>query len=337
MEYQHLFQPLTVNGMRLKNRICMTAMHLNYCAETAGRPSEQFKRFYFARAEGGAALITVGGCRFSPEGAVGRGFISLEDDSFIAPWREFNEEMHRRGARVAVQLYHAGRYSRQARIPEGMTAWAPSAVYASYTGETAKEMTLEEIHIVIQRAAAAARRAREAGFDAVELLASAGYLVTQFLSPLTNRRNDPYGGSVENRCRFPRELLTAVRRAVGPDYPVLVRMSGSDFVPGSNTNAEAVQFARIYEKFGADMLSVTGGWHETRVPQLPGEVPHGGFVYLARAVKEAVSIPVIAAKRIQDPGLAEEILAMEQADCVGMSRTLLADPEWPRKAQAHRE
>lgn len=337
MEDRKLFQPLAVNGMQLKNRICMTAIQLNYCAESGGGPSEQFRRFYRERAAGGVGLITVGGCRFSPEGAVGLGFMSLERDDLMEPWAEFTDEMHRLGAKVAVQLYHAGRYSRQSRMPEGMTALAPSAVYTSYTRETAREMTREEIGAIVEREAAAARRAQKAGFDAVEILGSAGYLISQFLSPLTNLRTDEYGGSLENRFRFPREILKAVREAVGPDYPILVRMAGNDFVPGSNTNAEAVEFAGMYEACGADMLSVTGGWHETRVPQLPGEVPPGGFVYLARAIRQAVQIPVIAANRIQDPYLAEEMLSMGETDCVGMCRALLADPQWPEKVRSGRE
>lgn len=337
MIYQHLFQPIRIQNMELRNRICMTAMHLNYCAETGGRPSTAFQNFYYQRAEGGAGLFTVGGCRFSPEGAVGKGFISLEDDSFVEPWQEFTREMHRRGAKVAVQLYHAGRYSRQARMPEGMYALAPSSIYCSYTRETAREMSEEDIRTVISREAAAALRAKQAGFDAVELLSSAGYLISQFLSPLTNRRTDAYGGTAENRFRFARETLQAVRAAVGPHFPILVRMAGNDFVAGSNTNEEAVQIAQLYEACGADMLSVTGGWHETNIPQLPGEVPHGAFVYLAQAIKDVVSIPVIAANRIQTPALAEEILALGQADCIGMSRTLVADPSWPVKAMEHRE
>ena len=337
MIYQHLFQPIHINGMELRNRICMTAMHLNYCTDTGGRPSPAFQNFYYQRAEGGAGLFTVGGCRFSPEGAVGKGFISLEDDSFVEPWQEFTREMHRRGAKVAVQLYHAGRYSRQARMPEGMYALAPSSIYCSYTHETAREMSEEDIRTVIAREAAAALRAKNAGFDAVEILSSAGYLISQFLSPLTNHRSDAYGGTPENRFRFARETLLAVREAVGPRFPILVRMAGNDFVSGSNTNEEAVQIARLYEACGADMLSVTGGWHETKIPQLPAEVPHGGFVYLAQAIKDAVGIPVIAANRIQDPALAEQILALGQADCIGMSRTLVADPAWPVKAMEHRE
>ena len=337
MKYNHLFQPLSIGGLELRNRICMTAIHLNYCDETKGYPSEKFKEFYYRRAEGGAALVTVGGCRFSAEGAVGAGFMSLEDDSYIEPWKEFAQAMHKRGAKVAVQLYHAGRYSRSARMPEGMQALAPSAVFTTFTHETPKEMTLEEIKMVIDRQREGARRVKEAGFDAVEVLGSAGYLITQFLSPVTNLRTDEYGGSYENRCRFPREIMAAVREGVGPDFPIIVRMAGNDFIPGSNTNVEAAQFAKMYEECGANILSVTGGWHETRVPQLPGEVPHGGYAYLARAIKAAVSIPVIAANRIQDPFVAEEILATGEADCVGMCRTLLADPEWPNKAMAHQE
>lgn len=340
MKYNKLFQPIQINSMELKNRICMTAIELNYCAEGHGQVSEQLKEFYFARAEGGVGLIVVGGCRFDEYGAAGSAFISLEDDSYCQGHKELTEGVHQRGAKIALQLYHGGRYvHRRGLALVGLeAALAPSAVPSPYTHfEMPQEMTIEQIQTVIRKCAETALRAKNCGYDAVELVGSAGYLITQFLSPLTNKRTDEYGGSFENRTRFPRELIAAVRKAVGGDYPIIMRMAGNDFVAGSNTNAEAVEFAKVYEACGIDLLSVTGGWHETRVPQLPGDVPHGAYAYLAQSIKQAVSTPVFVANRIQDPYVAETILEVGQADGVGMCRTLLADPQWPNKTMEGRE
>lgn len=331
---QRLFQPITVNGMELKNRIVMTALQTNYAPQGIATPT--FRSFYWERAEGGAGLVIVGGARFEACGAAGPDFLSLEDDCFLPELRIFTEGMHARGAKTAVQLYHAGRYTKSKYLPDGVSALAPSAVYSPYTRETAREATAEELKQIVRRWAEGADRAKRAGFDGVEIVGSAGYLISQFLSPLTNLRTDEYGGSWENRTRFPLEVLDAVRKAVGPEFPILFRIAGNDFVPGSNTNREAVAFAALLERHGADLISVTGGWHETRVPQLPGEVPPAGFAYLAEAVKRAVSIPVIASNRIADPAAAELVLALEQADLVGMARPLIADPDWPQKAEGDR-
>lgn len=207
MKYDKLFQPLEVNGMRLKNRICMTAIELNYCAEGHGQVSEQLKQFYFTRAEGGAGLIVVGGCRFDEYGAAGAAFVSLEDDSYCPGHKELTEGVHRRGAKIALQLYHGGRYvhKRGLALVGLEAALAPSAVPTPYTHyEMPQEMTVDQLHTIIRKCAETALRAKRCGYDAVELVGSAGYLITQFLSPVTNQRTDEYGGSLENRTRFPR-------------------------------------------------------------------------------------------------------------------------------------
>ena len=330
MQYERLFQPLTIRGMTLKNRIVMPAMHLMYNMD--GFANERFTEFYYRRAEGGAALVLVGGCRFDEYGG-SPGMMSLETDEFVPGYRAFTDGMHARGARVGVQLYHAGAYAHSIGN-DGRQAIAPSDIFSRFTKEQAREATAEELHTVTEKCAAAAKRAKDAGFDVVELSASAGYLVCQFLSEKTNHRTDAYGGSWENRTRFPRELLTAVRAAVGPDYPICVRIAGNDFVPGSCTNEQAVAFAQLLEESGADLLSVTGGWHETVIPQLTGDVPRAGYAYLAAAVKDAVSIPVAASNRINDPSEAEKVLALGEADLVNLGRALLADPDFPRKAEA---
>lgn len=193
-------------------------------------------------------------------------------------------------------------------------------------------MTREDIRQVIRLWAEAAVRAQKAGFDGVELVGSAGYLISQFLSPLTNRRTDEYGGSMEKRFRFPLELIRTVRQAVGENYPLFLRVSGNDFVPGGNTNDEAVLFCQAAETAGIDLFNVTGGWHETKVPQLPGEVPRGQYAYLAAAIKRAVKVPVVVCNRIHTPELAELMLALERGDLVGVARPLIADPDWCVKA-----
>ena len=197
-------------------------------------------------------------------------------------------------------------------------------------------MTLDQIKEVQEAFARTAERAREAGFDGVEIIGSAGYLVTQFLSPKTNKRTDQYGGSFENRVRFPRELIELMRKRLGPDFPITIRMAGNDFVPGSNTDTETPQFARVYEQAGIDAINVTGGWHESKVPQLPMHLPRSGFSYLALNIKRAVSVPVMASNRICTPEEAERILREGCADMVNLGRVLLADPDWPNKAEKGR-
>jgi 2,4-dienoyl-CoA reductase (NADPH2) len=210
---------------------------------------------------------------------------------------------------------------------------APSAVFSRYSKTTPREMSLEDIQTVQKAFCDAALRAKKAGFEGVEIIGSAGYLITQFLSPLTNKRTDEYGGSLENRARFPRQILEMLRDALGPEFPLGIRMAGNDFVPGGTTDAETPDIARIYEKAGADIINVTGGWHESKIPQLPMDLPRSGFSHLAWNIKQAVSIPVMASNRITTPDQAEGILRDGLADMVNLGRVLIADPFWPRKAK----
>lgn len=322
-----LFEPIKVGRMELKNRIAMPAIH--HCYTPDGFVNERLIEYYTVRARGGAGLITVGGCTID---LVGQGpmMIGLHDDKFIDGLKKLAEAIKLNGAAAAAQLYQSGRYSHS--ILSGMQAIAPSAIASRLTRETPREMTLEDIETVIESFGEAARRTKEASFDAVEVIASAGYLICQFLSPITNERSDQYGGSWENRCRFGVEVIQRIRQKVGNDYTVMVRISGNDFMPGSSTNQEAALFAAELEKAGVDCFNVTGGWHESRVPQITGELPRGGFAYLARGIKEAVTVPVIASNRINDPLVAEEILQQHLADMINMGRPLIADPDLPNKA-----
>jgi 2,4-dienoyl-CoA reductase (NADPH2) len=219
----------------------------------------------------------------------------------------------------------------------GRKPFSASAVRSRLTGETPRALELDEIPEVQRRFADAALRAKRAGFDAVEILGSAGYLISQFLSPITNLRKDRYGGSLENRMRFGLEVVEKVRNAVGSDYPIIIRIAGNEFMEGGNTNREARIFASELEKVGVDLFNVTGGWHETRIPQLSSFVPRKGFVYLAQGIRSAVSRPVLSSNRINDPAIGEEIIRNGEADLVTMARALLADPELPRKAMEGKE
>ena len=234
-----------------------------------------------------------------------------------------------------LQLFHGGRYTFSFMI-EGQQAIAPSAVRSRYTGEEPREMTLEDIEKVQDAFAQAARRSREAGIDGVEIIGSAGYLISQFLSPVTNQRTDEYGGSFENRARFGVETIRRVRAAVGDDYTVTIRVAGNDFIRGGNTNEESARYCRLFEEAGVDGINVTGGWHEAFVSQLTMEVPRGGYAYLAGGIRRAVNVPVIASNRITDPGTAERILAEGMADMVALGRVLIADPDWPLKSKEGR-
>ncbi len=330
-QIRKLFTPIPFGSLRLRNRIVMPAIHLSYTPE--GFVTDRLVDFYVERAAGGVGLIIVGGCPID-EYAGGRFMIGLSEDKFLPGLRTLTDSVHEHGVPLAAQLYHAGRYSLSAQI--GRQPLAPSALKSSLTRETPREMTLEDVQRTIGSFAEAAGRAKEARFDAVEISASAGYLLSQFLSPIANARTDDYGGSFENRIRFALEVVEAVRHEVGSDYPIIVRIAGNDFMEGGNTNQEARLFARELEQAGVDAINVTGGWHETKVPQITMAVPRGAFTYLAQGVKRVVDIPVVSSNRYSDPLLADRVVRQGLADLIAMGRPLIADPDLPRKAEEGR-
>ncbi len=326
--FKNLFSPVVINKTEIKNRIVYPSLGLLYSYDR--KLNEKYFNFYAERAKGGAGIVTVG-----PVGIdeVGSGFlaVAIDSDEAIPSFKYLADLIKRSGAKAWIQLFHAGGYSHSILIGKKQ-AIAPSAIYNPYTKETPREMTIDEIKEVQEAFINGAERAKEAGFDGVEIIGSAGYLITQFLSPLRNRRSDHYGGSFENRVRFVREIIEMMRTRLGVDFPIIIRMAGNDLVPGSNTDFETPEFAKVYEKAGVDALNITGGWHESRVPQLSMELPRGGFAYLAGNIKRSVSIPVICSNRITDPFLAEQIIKDDFADMVCLGRVLLADPYWPQKA-----
>lgn len=329
----HLFQPITINGLALKNRICMPAMHLNMARNF--EVTDRLVEFYAERARGGAGLIIVGYATVDMLSG-NPGNIGAHRDDFIPGLARLAAAIRENGAAAAVQLNHAGRYNHSMLIG-GQQPVAPSAVASRLTRETPRELTVAEIGAVVESFAQAARRVQMAGFDAVEILAGTGYLISEFLSPLTNRRTDDYGGSFANRMRFGLEVIRQVRSAVGPDYPLLARLNGNEFMKGGSTREELKEFALRLTEEGVDALCVNVGWHEARVPQIVAEVPRGAFAYLAREIRERVGVPVIASHRINDPAVAREMLADGVCDMVAMGRALIADPALPEKARTGRE
>ncbi len=323
-----LFEPIRLGKIEARNRILMPSLGTLFSMDQ--KLNERHVRFYERRAEGGAGIIVAGpvGVDFLGSGVIA---LSLMDDSFIPDFKELARRVHAKGAKLMVQLFHGGRYTFSFMI-EGQQAIAPSAVRSRYTGEEPREMTLEDIESVQEAFSQAARRAREAGVDGVEIIGSAGYLISQFLSPVTNQRTDAYGGCFENRARFAVETIRKVRAAVGDDYTVTIRVAGNDFIRGGNTNVESARYCQLFEQAGVDGINVTGGWHEAFVSQLTMEVPRGGYAYLAGGIRNAVNVPVIASNRITDPATAERILAEGMADMVALGRVLIADPDWPLKS-----
>ncbi len=330
--FENLLKPITINKTEIRNRTAYPSLALLYSYDM--KLNDRHLEFYRERAKGGAGIVTVGPVGFDD---VGAGLIgpSIATDEAIEDFKKVADAINAEGAASWVQLYHAGAYSKS-MIIGGKQAIAPSGVQSNYTKEMPRELTIEEIKELYQTYAKAALRVKKAGFTGVEILASAGYLITQFLSPLTNKRTDEYGGSFENRTRFAKELIETMREAVGADYPISIRMAGNDFVTGSNTDAETPAFAKVYEDAGVDLINVTGGWHETKVPQLSMDLPRGAFAYLAESIKKAVTIPVMASNRISTPELAEEFISDGVADMVNLGRVLIADPFWPKKAEANR-
>ncbi len=324
-----VFEPLKIKSMEIPNRIGMPSMHLNFTAD--GMLNEKFISFYRERAKGGVGLITIGGCSID-DTAGGRYLVGLYDDKFIPGLKLLTQEIHKISqTKIAAQLYHAGRYALSFMI--GKQPVAPSAIASKLTKETPKELSVSEIYEIQNDFAQAAYRAKLAGFDSVEILASAGYLISQFLSPLTNKRNDRYGGSFENRANFGIEVIKKVREAVGDNYPIMIRQGGSDFVRGGNTSLEIIEYVKLFCNAGVDLINVTGGWHETHVPQIAGIVPNAGFAYLAYGIKKATHKPTIVSNRVSNIELAAKLIRDGWGDMVNLGRPLIADPYLVNKAK----
>jgi 2,4-dienoyl-CoA reductase (NADPH2) len=326
-----IFEPVAIHRLVLKNRIYMPAMHLGMATDF--KVTDQLVDFYAQRAKGGAGAICVGYATVDDDSG-NTSNIGAHRNDFIPGLSRLAQTIRAHGAAALVQLNHAGRYNHSFFLA-GRPPVAPSAIASRLTKETPRALTVEEIQSIVARFAAAARRVCEAGFDGVEVLSGTGYLISEFLSPLTNQRTDAYGGSLANRMRFGLEVITAIRNAVGDDFPVIVRMNGNDFMPQGQSREELQAYAReLTEQATVNALSINVGWHEARVPQITSAVPRGAFAYLARSIKTQVRVPVIYGHRVNDLDTARQLVADDMCDLVAMGRALLADPEMPAKGLA---
>lgn len=315
-----LFTPCKIGGLELANRMIVTAIH-------TGFPAGQETAFLVKRAEGGAAAVTA--TMGVSAGGAQHNMCVLNDD-ILPDLKKMADSVHRAGGKLFIQLFHAGRNSSTGRLADPLAKpVAPSPVPSPIYKETPEELTADGIRAIVEDFGNAARICREAGADAVEISCSAGYLLSEFLSVLTNRRQDNYGGAPENRLRFPLEVIRKVRESAGKDYPVLLRVSGSDMIGGYGLDL-TVRLVSEAEEY-IDAVNVTGGWHESRIPQISMHVPEGGFAFLAREVKRAVKIPVIACNRINSPEVAEEVLNSGCSDFVGCCRAFLVDGDFGNK------
>jgi len=325
-----LFQPLKVGDITLRNRIVMAPMGMGL-VDPNGGVNERLIAYYVARAQGAAGLIDVAVTTVDyPTGCAAPQVLRVDHDRFVPGLARLARAIKTEGASVFLQLLHAGRYARSAHT--GVQPVAPSAIASRYTGEMPRELTIAEAEAIIEQFGAAARRAKEAGFDGVELAANSGYLLSQFLSGLTNKRTDRLGGDISGRATFLLETVKTVRQLVGDTWPISLKLSVNEYMPGGNTTADSQVIARLAVAAGISIVHAWAGWHESPVAMLPMSVPRGAFVPLAEAMKEVVNVPVVAAGRINDPVLADSIVAESRADLVAMGRAFLADPHFPIKA-----
>lgn len=329
MSHPHLFAPLDLGFVKLRNRIVMGSMHTGL--EDRARDYPKLAACFAERARGGVGLIITGGIAPNVSGWIAPFAGKLTSRRELARHRLLTEAIHAHGAHVCMQILHAGRYGYHPLIV------APSRIRAPINRFTPRALTPDGIERQIEDFVRCATLAREAGYDGVEIMGSEGYLLNQFVSPRTNRSDDEWGGSQENRTRFPVEIVRRVRAAVGSDFIIVYRISGLDLVPGGNTFDDAVDLLQQLERAGVTLFDSGIGWHEARVPTIAGMVPRAAFAWVTVRIKQATHVPVIATNRINDPSVAEALLREGTADLVSMARPLLADPEFANKAATGRE
>ncbi|MYL22428.1 FAD-dependent oxidoreductase [Halomonas alkaliantarctica] len=323
--YPHLFQPLTLGPLRLSNRVLMGSMHTNL--EEAPEGFARLAAFYAERVRAGVGMIVTGGIAPNAEGAVFQGANALTDEVQLAEHRQVVDAVHREGGYLCMQILHAGRY---AYSPELV---APSAIQAPINPFTPRALSTEEVEQQINDYVRCARLAQAAGYDGVEIMGSEGYLINQFICRRTNHRDDQWGGSFDNRCRFALEIVRRVRDAVGPNFALIFRLSMIDLVDEGSSWEEVVTLAKAIEAAGADALNTGIGWHEARVPTIVTSVPRAAFTQVTQKLRAEVRIPLITTNRVNMPEVAERVLAQDHADMVSMARPFLADAEWVAKAR----
>lgn len=337
-QFELLFSPMKIKGVSLRNRIVLPPMNTNF-AEVDGSVSERFKKYYVERGKGGAGLLIVSSAYIDPAAKKRVGALLLHEDRFIPKLKEFTDAIHKTGAKVLQQLNHNGRLltsSKELKTAVTGVSVGPSAIPHLSTGEIPRVLTVEEIKELIEKFGQAARRAKEAGFDGVELHGTHGYLINQFFSLYSNRRTDEYGGNLEKRMRFPLEVYHRVRELTGNNFLICYRVNAREFAPIETPLEDVIKLCQSLEKEGVDLIHVSAGSGETPATVIkmipPGSTPRGCYSDFAAAVKTKVRVPVIAVGRINTPEIAEQILREGKADIVATGRALIADPHWPNKA-----
>lgn len=337
MSYQHLFKPLTIKGMTLKNRIVMPPMGTNYGGEFGDFTDEHIK-YYELRAKGGTGLIIIeNACVDFPLGSNGTTQIRIDHDRYIPALYKLTETLHRYGTCVSIQINHSGASAVPGRI-EGLQPVSSSTIPSKTGGAIPRPLTKEEILEIVEKYAQAARRAQIAGFDAVEIHGGHSYLLCQFLSPLYNNRTDEFGGSIENRARFARLVLERVRQEVGPFFPIMFRISADELIEGGNTLEDSLAILE-YLSQEVDIINVSAAVNDSIQYQIDAmHLEDGWRSYMAAAVKEKFADKIIMTTgNIRDPKVAEQILEEGRADLIGMGRGLIADPDWVNKVQSGKE
>lgn len=326
--YPHLFSPLTIGRHTLKNRVIMGSMHSRL--ETLDRPVEREAAFYAERAKGGVAMVITAGISPNTEGRIEEGAHVFDTPGQVADHRVITDAVHAHGALMLMQILHSGRYAKHDLIV------GPSDVRSPINKRVPRAMSEDDIERTIEDFVRCAELARQSGYDGVEVMGSEGYLITQFVTPRANKRTDRWGGSLENRCRFPVEIVRRMRARLGPDFMIMYRISALDLVEEGLPGAEVDAVARAIEAAGADVLSTGVGWHEAPVPTISFHVPRAAWRFAVARLRKAVAIPVVASNRINTPEIAEELIAGGEADLVALARPLLADPDFVNKAAAGR-
>ncbi|MFF9345264.1 FAD-dependent oxidoreductase [Streptomyces sp. NPDC014773] len=326
--YPHLLSPLDLGFTTLPNRVIMGSMHVGL--EETEHGFERMAAFYAERARGGAGLIVTGGIAPNEAGRPWDGGAKLTTAEEVAEHRLITDAVHGEGGRIAMQILHFGRYAYHPALV------APSAIQAPISPFVPNELTDAEVERTVEDYARCAELAKEAGYDGVEVMGSEGYLINEFIAAATNHRTDRWGGSYENRVRFPLEIVRRIRERVGTDFIIVYRLSMLDLVPGGSTLEEVVRLAKEIEAAGATIINTGIGWHEARIPTIATSVPRGAYTWVTKKLMGAVSVPLVTSNRINTPEVAEEILADGRADLVSLARPFLADPAFVNKAAAGR-
>ena len=322
--YPNMLKPLDLGFTTLKNRVLMGSMHVGL--EEVPNGFARMAAFYAERARGDVGLIVTGGIAPNERARPMKGGAMLTTEAEAEHHRVVTDAVHQAGGKIAMQILHFGRYSYQKDLV------APSALQAPINPFTPHALSTEEVAQTVDDFARCAGLAQHAGYDGVEIMGSEGYLINEFIAARTNQRDDEWGGSYENRMRFPVEIVRRVRERVGPNFIIIYRLSALDLVEGGSTLDEVIQLAKAVEAAGATIINTGIGWHEARIPTIATKVPRAAFAWVTQRLKGHVGIPLVATNRINTPEVAEQLLADGFCDMVSMARPFLADPNFVRKA-----